>query len=68
MKPLLKIQEEKRVQAEEQGQQKPQLTIDQFSFEELHTILKSNGGQILGVYDELEGFWQQLDVYKALGM
>lgn len=66
LKPLFDIQENMRNSTEE-GQMKPQLLIDQFSFEELHSVLSNNGGQVMALYDELEGFWQSLDVYKPSG-
>ena len=31
----------------------PQLLVDNFSFEELHCILKRNGNQVLGMFDEM---------------
>ncbi len=44
--------------------QPPQLIIDHFSFEELHTIMCRNRGQILGLFDEMSSFYGQLDLYK----
>lgn len=63
LKPLLEIQNNMTIKTSEGGQ-RAQLTIDQFSFEELHSILGANGGQIMAIYDELESFWQSLDMYK----
>ena len=28
----------------------PQLLVDNFSFEELHSVMKQNGGQVLGIF------------------
>ncbi len=66
LKPLFDIQQSMRDSCEE-GEPRPQLIIDQFSFEELHSVMSNNGGQVMGLYDELESFWQSLDVYKPAG-
>lgn len=42
----------------------PQLIIDHFSFEELHTVMLRNRCQLLGMFDELSCFYGQLDLYK----
>ena len=63
MKPIFDIQEHLKTSEET----KRQLIIDQFSFEELHSVLSNNGGQVMGLYDELESYWQSLDVYKPAG-
>ena len=42
----------------------PQLIVDHFSFEELHSIMCRNRGQILGLFDEMSSFYGQLDLYK----
>ena len=42
----------------------PQLMIDHFSFEELHSVMKRNGGQILGLFDEISSLYAQLDLFK----
>ena len=44
----------------------PQLIVDHFSFEELHSIMYRNSGQILGCFDEMSSFYGQLDLYKHL--
>ena len=45
----------------------PQLIIDNFSFEELHHVMKNNGSQILGLFDEMSTLYGQLDLYKQSG-
>ena len=45
----------------------PQLCIDNFSFEELHHVMKRNGSQILGLFDEMSTMYSQLDLYKQSG-
>ena len=45
----------------------PQLCIDNFSFEELHNVMKRNGSQILGLFDEMSTMYSQLDLYKQSG-
>lgn len=42
----------------------PQLIIDHFSFEELHSVMKRNGGQVLGIFDEMSSLYSQLDLFK----
>lgn len=42
----------------------PQLIVDHFSVEELHSIMCHNHGQILGLFDEMSSFYGQLDLYK----
>ena len=42
----------------------PQLIIDHFSFEELHTVMSRNECKLLGMFDELSCFYGQLDLYK----
>ena len=42
----------------------PQLIVDHFSFEELHSIMSQNNGQILGCFDEMSTLYGQLDLYK----
>ena len=44
--------------------QPPQLIVDHFSFEELHSIMCRNRCQILGLFDEMSSFYGQLDLYK----
>ena len=45
----------------------PQLCIDNFSFEELHNVMKRNGSQILALFDEMSTMYGQLDLYKQSG-
>ena len=40
----------------------PQLIIDNFSFEELHHVMKRNGSQILGLFNEMSTLYAQLDL------
>ena len=42
----------------------PQLIVHHFSFEELHSIMCCNRGQILGLFDEMSSFYGQFDLYK----
>lgn len=49
--------------SEEKPQTPPQLLVDNFSFEELHCILKKNGNQVLGMFDEMSSFYAQLDLF-----
>ena len=42
----------------------PQLCIDNFSFEELHNVMKRNGSQILGLFNEMSTMYSQLDLYS----
>ena len=46
----------------------PQLLVDNFSFEELHSVMKRNGNQTLGLFDEMSSFYAQLDLFKHTGM
>lgn len=45
----------------------PQLIIDNFSFEELHHVMKRNGSQILRLFEEVLTLYAQLDLYKQSG-
>ena len=45
----------------------PQLLVEQFSFEQLHTVMANNKGAALGLYDEMSTMYEQLDVYKHAG-
>ena len=45
----------------------PQLLVDNFSFEELHAVMKRNNNQILGFFDEMSSFYSQLDLFKHSG-
>ena len=42
----------------------PQLIIDHFSFEELHSVMRNNGGQMLGLFNEMSTLYGQLDLFK----
>ena len=42
----------------------PQLIVDHFSFEELHSIMCRNRSQVLDCFDEMSSFYGQLDLYK----
>ena len=73
-KPLEEIEErEERAWQQTQTQRStsnttpPQLCIDNFSFEELHSVMKRNGSQILGLFDEMSTMYSQLDLYKQSG-
>ena len=44
--------------------QPPQLIVDHFSFEELHSMMCRNHSQILGLFDEMSTFYGHLDLYK----
>ena len=72
-KPLLDIedQEAEKWRAQEDTSKNadspPQLIIDNFSFEELHHVMKRNGSQILGLFDEMSTLYAQLDLYKQSG-
>ena len=71
-KPLQEIEhkESKKWLAEhgnEQNNSPPQLSIDNFSFEELHNVMCRNGSQILGLFDEMSTMYSQLDLYKQSG-
>ena len=46
----------------------PQLLVDNFSFEELHSVIKRNGNQTLGLFDEMSSFYAQLDLFKHTGL
>ena len=68
-KPIEKIQETMRYEWEKASTEEklptpPQLIIDHFSFEELHTVMLRNECKLLGMFDELSCFYGQLDLYK----
>ena len=72
-RPFERIQEEfikewKEDISDDKPQTPPQLLVDNFSFEELHCILKRNGNQVLGMFDEMSSFYAQLDLFKHTGM
>lgn len=65
--PIEKIQDKQQKEWEASNEEErsavpPQLIIDHFSFEELHTVM--NRCQVLGMFDELSCFYGQLDLYK----
>ena len=45
----------------------PQRLVEQFSFEQLHSVMASNNGTALGLYDEMSTMYEQLDIYKHAG-
>lgn len=47
--------------------QPPQQLVEQFSFEQLHSIMANNNGSALGFYDEMSTMYEQLDIYKHAG-
>ena len=61
------IKEWKEDISDDKPQTPPQLLVDNFSFEELHCILKRNGHQALGMFDEMSSFCAQLDLFKHTG-
>ena len=68
-KPIEKIEEDLRSKwqsqdAEDRSVTPPQLIVDHFSFEELHTLMMKNDFKILGMFDELSCFYGLLDLYK----
>jgi hypothetical protein len=71
-KPLQEIEERETKKwlanhGNEQNESPPQLSIDNFSFEELHNVMRRNGSQILGLFDEMSTMYGQLDLYKQSG-
>ena len=58
------VDEWHRSDEENKPTQPPQLVVDHFSFEELHSIMCRNRGQVLGLFDEMSSFYGQLDLYK----
>ena len=71
-RPFEKLQDEviqrwKDNLSEEKPQTPPQMLVDNFSFEELHCILKRNGNKTLGMFDEMSAFYAQLDLFKHTG-
>ena len=53
--------------SDEKPKTPPQLLVDNFSFEELHAIMKRNGNQMMGMFDEMSSFYAQLDLFKHTG-
>ncbi len=71
-KPLERIQREMVESweadiADDKPKTPPQLLVDNFSFEELHSIMKRNGHQMMGMFDEMSSFYAQLDLFKHAG-
>ena len=50
-----------------QHQAAPQRLVEQVSFEQLHSVMASNNGTALGLYDEMSTMYEQLDIYKHAG-
>ena len=50
-----------------QNETPPQLSIDNFSFVELHNVMRRNGSQMLALFDEMSTMYGQLDLYKQSG-
>ena len=53
--------------SDEKPKTPPQILVDNFSFEELHCVMKRNGNQVLGMFDEMSSFYAQLDLFKHTG-
>ena len=71
-KPLQDIEEEETKKwmtenGDGQNESPPQLSIDNFSFEELHNVMRRNGSQMIGLFDEMSTMYSQLDLYKQSG-
>ena len=71
-KPIEELETELRLEWQQNTDQSkpsvpPQLIVDYFSFEELHSILARNNGQVLGCFDEMSSFYGQLDLFKHMG-
>ena len=72
-KPLLDIEQKEaeiwraNQESVKQSDTPPQLIIDNFSFKELHHVMKRNGSQILGLLDEMSTLHGQLNLYKQSG-
>lgn len=71
-KPLLEIeaellQEWQQDVADDKPSTPPQLCIEHFSFEELHNVMRRNGSQVLGLFDEMSTLYRQLDLYRHSG-
>ena len=70
--PLIDIEAElqekwQRDMAEDKPTTPPQLCIEHFSFEELHNVMRRNGSQMLGLFDEMSTLYGQLDLYRHRG-
>ena len=68
-KPLQEIKEKESEKwmdkhGTKQSNPPPQLCMDNFSFEELHNVMKRNGSQILSSFDEMSTIYGQLDLSK----
>ena len=71
-KPIEELETELRVEWQQNTDQSkpsvpPQCIVDYFSFEELHSILAQNDGQVLGCFDEMSSFYGQHDLFKHMG-
>ena len=71
-KPIEELEKEVREQwrmqpGSDRSTPPPQLIVDYFSFEELHSVLSRNKGQVLGAFDEMSSFYGQLDLFKHTG-
>ena len=62
-----KIEDWERDISDNKPKSPPQLLVDNFSFEELHSVMKRNGNQTLGIFDEMSSFYAQLDLFKHTG-
>ena len=70
--PLIDIEAElqekwQRDMAEDKPTTPPQLCTKHFSFEELHNVMRRNGSQMLGLFDEMSTLYGQLDLYRHSG-
>lgn len=54
--------------SKDKPQTPPQLLVDNFSFEELHCILKRNGNKFWVCFNKMSIFYGQLDLFKHTGM
>ena len=46
----------------------PSWTVEESSFEKMGALMASNGGRLLGVYDELSSFLTQINLYGTKGI
>ena len=42
-----------------------QITAKHFTFEELHSVLKRNGGKVVGLYNEVSVLYDLMDKHKS---
>ena len=71
-KPLLEIEAELQQDwqqdvADDKPSTPSELCIEHFSFEELHNVMRRNGSQVLGLFDEMSTLYGQLDLYRHSG-